>query len=114
MMCFGEALCVLHLVNHGLESGGVVESEVGEHLAVDLYTGFVDETHELGVGKILKTGGCVDTLDPEGTEVVLLVLAVAVGVGETLFPGVLGYGPHVAAASEVTTGEFEDFFAASS
>ncbi len=57
---------------------------------------------------------CVDTLDPEGAEIALFVLAVTVSVGETLFPGVLGYSPHVAAASEVTTGEFQDFFAASS
>lgn len=74
----------------------------------------MDEAHELGVGKILETGSSVDTLDPEGAEVALFVLAVTVSVGETLFPGVLGYSPHVAAASEVTTGEFQDFFAASS
>lgn len=108
------ALSVLNLINDGLESGGIVEREVGEDFAVDLYAGFVDEAHEFGVRKVFKTGCCVDTLNPEGTEVALFVLAVTVSVGETLFPGVLGYGPHVAAASEVTTGEFEDFFAASS
>jgi len=30
-------LCVLYLLNDSLESGGVVEGEVGKHLAVDLY-----------------------------------------------------------------------------
>lgn len=33
-----DLLCVLHLVNNSLESGGIVESEVGKHLAVDLDT----------------------------------------------------------------------------
>ena len=102
------------LVADSLEGSGVVHCEVSEHLAVDLDTSLMDEAHELGVGKILKACGSVDTLNPEGTEVTLLVLAVTVSVGETLFPCVLCYGPHVAAASEVTTGKFEDFFAASS
>ena len=116
-LCYGNGrgiLGILHLVNNGLESGGVVESEVGEHLAVDLDAGLVDEAHELGVRKILETGSCVDTLDPEGAEVALLVLAVAVSVGKTLLPGVLSYGPYVATAAEVATGEFKDFLAASS
>ena len=40
-------LCVLYFFNNSLESGGVVESEVGEHLAVDLDTCFVDQAHKL-------------------------------------------------------------------
>lgn len=105
---------VFHLVNDGLEGSGVVEGEVGEHLAVDLDTSLMDEAHELAVGEILHAGSGVDTLNPESAEVALLVLAVAVGVGKTLFPGVLGYGPHIAAATEVSAGEFEDFLSASS
>ena len=97
---------VLHLLYDGLESGGIVEGEVGEHLAVDLYACFVNETHELRVAEILHAGGGVDTLNPERTEVTLLVLTVAVGVGKTLFPSVLGYGPYILTASEVTAGEF--------
>ncbi len=102
-------LSVFHFVNNGLESGGIVEGEVGENFAVDLDAGLVDEAHKLGVREILKTGCSVDTLDPESAEIAFFVLAVAVCVGETLFPGVLGNGPHIAAATEVTAGEFEDF-----
>lgn len=39
----------LHFVDDGFESRGVVHGEVGEHLAVDLDTGGMDEAHELGV-----------------------------------------------------------------
>lgn len=100
---------VLHFVDNSFEGCGVVEGEVGENFAVDLDARLVDEAHEFAVAEVFLTGGCVDTLDPEGTEVALLVLAVAVGVGETFFPGVLGDGPHVAAATEIAAGEFQDF-----
>ena len=111
---FGNVLGVLHFVNHSLEGFGVVEREVGEHLAVDLDTCLMDEAHELAVGEVLGAGCSVDTLNPQGAEVALFVLTVAVSVGKTFFPGVLCNGPHIAAASEVTTGEFEDFLSASS
>ena len=107
-------LCVLHFLYDGLEGSGVVHCQVGKHFAVDFDACFVDETHELGVGEVFEASCGVDTLNPEGAEVALFVLAVAVSVGETLFPSVLGYSPNVATASEVTTGKFEDFLAASS
>ncbi len=100
---------LFHLVADCLEGCGVVHSQVGEHLAVDFDAGLVDETHELRVREILHAGGCVDTLNPEGAEVALFLLAVAIGVCQTLFPCVFGNGPYVATASVVATGEFEDF-----
>lgn len=112
--CLGKRLSgVLNLVDDSLESCGIVESEIGEHLAVELKTALVDKTHELAVGEVLEACGGVDTLDPEGAEVGLLVAAVTEGVGKTLFPGVLCYGPDVAAATEVTAGELEDFLSTS-
>ena len=105
---------VLNLFNNSLECGGIVQCKVGEDFAVDFDTCLVDEAHELGVRKILKTGCSVDTLDPQRAEVTLLVLAVTVGIGKTFFPSVLGYGPHVAAATEVSAGKFQNFLAASS
>ena len=38
---------LLYLVNDSLECVRVVDSEVGEDLAVDLDTSFVEESHEL-------------------------------------------------------------------
>ena len=102
----GRGLGAFYFVADGFESSGVVEGEVGENFAVDLDACFVDETHQLAVGKFFLTSSCVDTLNPEGAEVALFIFAVAVSVGETFFPSVLGNGPHIAAATEVTTGEF--------
>ena len=101
-----RSLCVLYFFNNSLESGGVVESEVGEYLAVDLDACFVNQAHEFGIREVLFSGGGVDTLYPQCAECALFVFAVAVGVGKTLFPSVLGYGPYILTASEVTAGEF--------
>ena len=106
------ALCVLHLFNYSCESCGVVEGEVGEDFAVHFDAALVDKTHELGVAEVVETGSGVDTLNPEGAEVTLFVLAVAISVGKTFFPGVFSYCPYVTAAAIVASCEFEDFFAA--
>ena len=108
-LCWVGSLCVLHLVHDSLESGGIVYGEVCENLAVDLDTCLVDKTHQARVGEILQTGSGIDALNPESAEVALFVLAVAVGVGQTFFPSVLGNGPDVTARAIVAAGEFEDF-----
>lgn len=71
----------------------------------------MNQAHQLGIREIFHAGCGVDTLNPESAEIALFLLAVAIGVGETFFPGVLGDGPHVAAATEIAAGEFQDFLA---
>ena len=92
----------------GFEGLGVVHGEVSEYLAVDFDACRVETTHELGVREAFEACGSVDTLDPEGAEVALLVATVAEGVGQTFFPGVFGNGPNVLAGTIVTAGEFEN------
>ena len=43
--------CLLHLLNDGLESLGVVHGEVGKHLAVDLNTSLAEGTHQLRIAQ---------------------------------------------------------------
>ena len=104
-------ILLTNLVADSLERCWIVHGEVSENLAVDFHTCFVDEAHKLAVRQPFKTGCSVDTLDPESTEIALFLLAVAVGVGETLLPCILRYGPHITAAAIVATGEFKDFLA---
>lgn len=106
-------LCVLHFLYNGSESCRVVKSEIGKHLAVHFDTALVEKTHQLRIAEVVHTGSSVDTLDPESTEVAFFVFAVAISVGKTFFPGILSYGPYVAAAAKVASCKFEDFFAAS-
>lgn len=103
----------LYFVNNCFESSGIVESEVGKNLTVDFDAGLVDKAHKLRVRKALYASGSVDTLNPKSAEVTLFVLTVAVSIGKTFFPSVLGNGPHIATATKVTAGEFQDFLTTS-
>lgn len=69
----------------------------------------MNQAHQLGIREIFHAGCGVDTLNPESAEIALFLLAVAIGVGETFFPGVLRYGPHVAAAAVISAGQFKYF-----
>lgn len=106
-----ESVKLLHLVNNCLESFGMIHSEVGEDLAVDIDTGSMKLAHELRVGKALETGCSVDTGDPEGTEVVLLVTTIAECIRQTFFPCVFSNGPHILAGTEITSRQMEDLLA---
>ena len=105
---------LFYLLHDGLESLWIVNSEVSEDLAVDFDSCLVQSTHKCRVAHVLKTSGSVDTLNPQSAEVALLVATIAEGVGQTLFPSVLGNGPNVLAGTIVTAGEFEDSLTLSS
>ena len=100
---FMIAYDLLHLSNDSLESLWVVYSEVSENLTVDLDTSLMQSTHQSIISHILEAGSSVDTLNPQRTESTLLVAAIAVSIGKTLLPSVLGYGPYVLTRSIVTT-----------
>ena len=101
-------LQLFSLFHDGLESLGIVHSEVSEHLTVDLDTSLMKVTHELRVRKTFEASSCVDTLNPKSAEIALLVAAITEGIGQTLLPSVLGNGPNVLAGTIVTASEFED------
>ena len=100
--------CLLHLLDDGLESLGIVHGEVSENLTVDFDTVLVQSTHQLGIAHTFQTSSGVDTLNPQSAEGALLIATVAIGVGETLLPSVLGYGPNVLASSKITFSELQD------
>ena len=86
-------LSSLSLSYDSLESFRMIHCKVGEHLTVDLDTSLVQCTHQLRIRHTLETSGSVDTLDPQGTEVALLILTVTVSVGQTLLPSILNQYP---------------------
>ena len=87
-----------------LERLGIVHCQVGQDLAVDFNAGFVKFTHQLRVGKALQACSRIDSLNPQGAEVAFLVATVTIGIGQTFFPSVLGYGPHIFACSKIAAG----------
>ena len=103
------SLELLNLVNNSLESLRVVNSEVSEHLTVDLDTCLVKRTHQLTIAHVLQTSSSIDTLDPQCAEIALLVTTVTISVSKTLLPSVLSYCPYILASSIVTLSELKDF-----
>ena len=91
----------------------VVHSEVGENLAVETDVLLRELAHKLRVRDAVLTGSGVDSLDPEGTEVTLLGLAVTVSVGETFLVSVLRYSPDILSGEEITAGSLKNLLAAS-
>ena len=91
----------------------VVHGEVSENLAVETDVLLRELAHELRVRDAVLTGGGVDSLDPEGTEITLLGLAVTVSVGETFLVSVLRYSPDILSGEEITAGSLKNLLAAS-
>ena len=106
-------LFLYHLDDSG-EGLGMVHREVGQHFAVKLDAVLVELTHEDGVRDAVHAATGVDSVDPQRAELALLVLTVAVGVGLTFFPLVLGNGPNVFTSAPITFGAVEDFLSACS
>ncbi len=105
---------LFYLGYDGLESLGMVNSQVGKNLAVNLDSSLVQQSHQLRVTQSLQTCSSIDTLNPQGTEIALLVPTVTESVGQTLFPSVLGNGPYILAGTKITSGQTQNFLSLSS
>ena len=99
---------LLNFLHNGLESLGIIHGQVGEHLAVDLDTSLGEFAHQDTVTHALQASGSIDTLNPQTAEIALLVTTVAVGIGQTLLPGILCYCPNILTGSKVATGKFQN------
>ena len=102
-----------HLHNSG-ESLGVVHGQVGQHLAVQLDVVLMEFAHKHRIGDTVDAATGIDTVNPQRAELSLLGFAVAVGVGLTFLPLVLGYCPNVFTSAPITLGAVEDFLSACS
>ena len=100
-------------IDDGLKRLGIVHGKVGENLTVETDILLGEFAHELGIGDPVLTRGGIDPLDPEGAEVALLGLAVAIGVSQTFLISVLRYGPDVLSGEEISAGSLENLLAAS-
>ena len=98
--------------DYSLECLRVVHGEVGEDLAVQADVILGEESHKLGVGHSVLTGGGVDSLNPKSAEIALLSSSVTVGVSKTFFVGVLRDRPNILPAEEVTASSLKNLLAA--
>ncbi len=113
----GSCSLITNLFYHFYYSGEslwIVHSEVGKYFAIELDVVFVQLAHKDRVGDAIDAATCVDTVDPQRTELSFLGFSIAVGVGLTFFPLVLGYCPNVFTSAPITFGAIEDFLSACS
>ena len=61
------------------EGGGVVDGQLGQHLAVDGHAGGLQTVHEAGVVHAVDLAGRGDAGDPQLTEIALLQAAAGSG-----------------------------------
>src|ERR1700757_4665157 len=100
------------LIHQSLEGGGLVNGEVGKHLAVDLNTGAGEPADKSAIGHAVLAAGCVDALDPERAEIAFALLAADVVVLQRLVDRGIGRGDVVLAAAAHALGLLEDLLAA--
>ena len=80
----------------------IVDSHIGEHLAVELDAGLLQTVHETGVRNAVDAGSRVDAGDPQTTDLALLVAAVALHALHRLHDLLLGVAIRTRLRSVVT------------
>src|SRR5690606_17942809 len=90
------------------EGSGVVDGEIGQHLAVDLDLGGLEAGDQLGVGGPVLTGRGVDAGDPQPAELALAGPAVAVRIRSRVHDLFVGGAEPAAAGPLVALGLGED------
>ena len=94
--------------NDGSEGSTFVHRQIGHHLAVQFDPGQLRAVHELRIGQPFGAHGGVDSLDPQGTEIPLLHLAVAIGVLPGLLDGLAGDANRVLATAAIALRLIQD------
>src|SRR5258708_30127003 len=104
-----RALCGRH---DGGKRLGLADCQIGQDLPVKFQPGELYPMHELRISHAVLTHAGVDTLDPQATEIALLIAAIAVGVAECLLD-LLDRDPVDGAATPATAfGEAENLLLA--
>src|SRR5260370_19997349 len=112
LCCVGAVLGVLvggyfesclGLRGEGSEAGGVVGGDVGEDLAVEAVAGELEAVDEGGVAHAVDAAGCIDSYDPEGAELALLLFAAGVGELERALNSLLSGLVELGFGEEITT-----------
>src|SRR5690606_6967255 len=77
--CSGES--GPRLFDQGLEGLGLVDGEIGEHLAVHLDASLAEAVDKSTIGQAVLAGRGIDALDPERTEITLPGTTVTIEIG---------------------------------
>src|SRR5690606_18897374 len=89
----------LCLADQSLEGLGLMDGEIGEHLAVHLDASLGEAVDKSRIGQAVLADTGVDTLDPERTEIALPRAAVAIGILAGLLHRLIGDAEGILAAA---------------
>jgi hypothetical protein len=104
----------LGLLNDDRKPLGVDNGELRENLAVKPDLGFFQSVHEAAVRKTVYAGCCIDSSNPESTEIALLNLAVAEGVIQSTVDRLCGTAKKFAACTSVPFGQLKNLVSSAS
>ena len=90
------------------ESNGIMDSGLGEHLAVHVDAGELQAVHEGGIVHSVHLAAGADTGDPQLTEISLLALTSNVSIAKGLHNSLIGHLIVLGFASPITLGHAED------
>ena len=91
-----------------VESGGINDGDVGEHLTVENDVRLLETVDELAVGRALGAAGGVDTHRPEAAVLTLFLLASFVGVDVGIVNGIVRCADALGAGTVETFCTFQD------
>src|SRR5690554_5642318 len=100
----------LGLLHDSGKTGFVVNSHIGQNLAVEIDRGFFETSDEGAVAQALLTRGRIDAGNPQRAEGALSVAAVAIGELTGAHDRLLGNAKYVAAATTIAFGCGQNFF----
>jgi hypothetical protein len=106
---FGSALRCSH---HSGETGGICDSQLRQHLAVNADVCFFQATHETAIAHSVDASCSINPCNPQPTEVALAATAVAVGIAKGLHHPLVCGAELGAIATAEAAGKPQDFIAA--
>src|SRR5262245_53912969 len=98
----------LHTLGERAECSRVLDSQVGEHLAVHLDAGFLQAGDEPVVRQSAGAHGGVDAHDPQRAKVSLAYPTVAICIDEPFLDRLTGLSVQPAPPANVALGELHD------
>src|SRR5262245_41600515 len=94
----------LRLLGEAVKGGGIVDRQVSQDLAVELYARCFQSVDELVVAHAVQLGSCADTHDPQRAELALFLAPSGVGKFQAAFYGLFGRAIQLGFCQVVTAG----------
>src|SRR5215472_8914414 len=91
---------------------GVVNRDIGQHLAIQLHSRLLQAADELVVAEPLRAGGGADAHDPDGAKLALLLLAASVGKLQSALDGLFCRTIQLGFCEEIPASPLQYLFAA--